>query len=128
MLKPITDEIVNQIVTNINSKDYDNRDAEETKIIIDNTIYAFKVIEDTGWEDDDKYDYRTMIFQLVERDNKWKILNEFDVYFEQCSSRTGSYYTDWYYGYNEITRLKRVEKIIPEQIIPEHTVIEWEKY
>ncbi len=128
MCKQISDEIVNQIMKQINEKDYDNRDAEDFKVVVDNVKYGFKIIEDTGWEDDNKYDYRTITFQLVERDEKYKTINEFDAYFEQSSSRTGSYYTDWYYGYDEITRLKRVEKVIPEQVIPEHTVIVWERY
>ena len=130
MLKKISEELVSQIMSKVSSKDYDERDCETLKIEIDNVTYRFKGVKNSGWEDDGrgKYDLSTIIFQLVEFDKKYKIKNEFDAYFEQSSSRTGSYYTEYTYGYDELVRLKRVEKVIPEQIIPKHTVVVWEKY
>ena len=129
MDKKISYEIVNKIVSRINKNGYDALDAQETKVEINGVTYNFRGIEDSGWESDDrgKYDDKTIIFQLVEFDKKHKIRNEFDIYFEQSSSRTGSYYTEYTYGYNELVRLKRVERIIPEQVIPEHTVVVWER-
>lgn len=130
MYKKISDEIVNKIVSEINKNGYDALDAQETDVEINGVTYNFRSIEDSGWESDDrgKYDDKTIIFQLVKHGKEYNTIYEFDVYFEQSSSRSGSYYTEYTYGYDKLVRLKRVEKVIPEQVIPEHTVVAWEKY
>ena len=119
--------LIQEIISTFNKLDSENRDVEDQQITVSGIKYGFKIIENTGWEDDDKYDFKTTISQLVSYDEKWNVIDKFDIYVEQHSSRTGSYYTDWYLNYDEIERIKRVEKIISEQIIPEHIIIEWVK-
>jgi hypothetical protein len=123
MNKQISEELAKQIMTEVNSKDDEQRDIEDLEIKINNITYGFKIIEDSNWQNDGKYDLKSTISQLVSYDDNYKIIEEFDTYFEQSSSRTGSYYTDYYYSYDKIERLQRVEKVIPE-----HIEVVWEKY
>jgi len=80
------------------------------------------LIETTDWEDDGrgKYFYSTMICQLYcKEDNEY-----FNCFVVQNQTRTGSYYTDWYYTYEDAELKFAQEKIIPEVIVPAHSVVE----
>lgn len=59
-----------------------------------------KIIDDGDWIDDGKYSFRTAI---VEYENKFYQINQ---------SRSGSYYTDYYYDDPDIYEVtKRVEMV-----------------
>jgi hypothetical protein len=73
---------------------------------------GFKVVHDGDWIDEGKYQNREVI---VEKDGKCYAL---------CDSRSGSYYTDWYYC-SEDDWKNGVE--MPEVIKKEKIIYEWVK-
>jgi hypothetical protein len=58
-------------------------------IIDDCANERFEWIEESSWEDDGKYSYKDMIFKF---DNK---------FYRVGFSRSGSYYSDYYYSYKD---------------------------
>lgn len=66
---------------------------------------SLKIIEEGEWEQDGKYQYRSIIVQFN------------GDYIQISESRSGSYHTDWYYGDAYIGLVERLE--VPK------IVIEW---
>lgn len=89
--------------------------------------YDVIVIEEPEFTVEGKYQKRSIWYQLVSYDKNSKswIIDKFDLFFEITESRTGSYYTDYYYSYENpiIHKAKLIH--IPEQIIPAHDNVEF---
>jgi hypothetical protein len=68
----------------------------------------YEYIDETGWEDEGKYSYEKFIFKF---DGK---------FYSVGVSRSGSYYSDYYYNYEdwgkeiECLEVEKVEKVIYE--------------
>jgi hypothetical protein len=87
---------------------------KETALIIVNMSkigsekLGFRLVYDSGWEDDGKYSYSRLVFQDIET----------ELYYSLELSRTGSYYTDYYYCWEdwsdevELTEVFKKEKVI----------------
>lgn len=94
-------ELGNQICEKIGSNDIEDIDS----ILIDNIKYTFNEIKSMKWESQGKYDNGESIWQIGIADDEctWKIKEdgEFDLYIMQTASRNGSYYSDYYYEYEE---------------------------
>ena len=58
-------------------------------IIDDCTDEKFEWIEESGWEDEGKYSYKDMIFKFE------------DKFYRVNISRSGSYFSDYYYSYED---------------------------
>jgi hypothetical protein len=67
--------------------------AEQAKKISWEDTDEFEVIELEPWEDDGKYSYRGIIFKKLDGDQ----------YFYLSISRSGSYFSDYYYCYEDAT-------------------------
>ena len=96
--------------------------------------YNVVELEDSGWEDEGKYQYSDTTYQLVSFDKEVKawpcdesIIDRYDLFLNIGITRSGSYYSDYWYAYDSptvsIAKLKR----IPEQIIPAHDEVEMEQ-
>lgn len=119
-LKEINKSLLKKIISQI-----EEEDLEELTVEVDDKKYGFGVIEDSGWEDDGrgKYYFKNTTYVLVLYSDSWNVIEKYNVIAEQSISRTGSYYTDWNYEYDKPTFKYAYEQLIPEQIIPAHTVI-----
>lgn len=65
-------------------------------------VESYKVIEESEWTQDYKYQSNEVVFEL-------ELTNGEKRYIEMCMSRSGSPFTDWYYtvsGVNEIDKFK----------------------
>ena len=60
---------------------------------------------------------------MCECDDNWNTVKNFGIALTLCIIRSGSYFSDYYYEYEKPEVHKIVKKVIPEQIIPERTVV-----
>lgn len=85
--------------------------------------YGFYVVEEGDWDDEGKYQFRNDIGILCEYDEDWTVTKMFNVAAMSCMTRSGSYFTDYYYEYDKLVVSKVIKKVIPKQIIPEREII-----
>lgn len=62
---------------------------------LDDLEIQYDTIEDIDWEDDGKYQYGFLVIEVKER------------YFGIGVTRSGSYFSDYYYHIDDITELKK---------------------
>lgn len=120
MDKELFQKIYNTIDEKENFEDFEYEDNGDR--------YGFKSIGDEDWEDDGsgKYQYKDELVQLIKFGEGCKFVEKFNFFVSRTISRSGSYYTDWYYDYMDMKPLISKEVLIPEQIIPAHTEIKYE--
>lgn len=85
--------------------------------------YGVKVLDEGNWEDKGKYQYRTDVGVLCQYDERWNVVKMFDIAVTSEITRSGSYFTDYNYDYEDLELNKIIKKVIPKQIIPERTVV-----
>ena len=85
--------------------------------------YGIKVLDEGDWIDEGKYQYRTDIGVLCEFDDKWNVVKMFDIATVSEITRSGSYFSEYNYEYDNLVVNKIIKKVIPKQIIPEKTVV-----
>lgn len=85
--------------------------------------YGVMVLDEGSWIDEGKYQYRTDIGVLCEFDDKWNVVKMFDIAVTSEITRSGSYFSEYNYEYENLKVNKIIKKVIPKQIIPERTVI-----
>lgn len=94
---------------------------------VNGTNYGVKVLDEGDWVDEGKYQYRTDIGVLCEYDEKWNVVKMFDIAVASEITRSGSYFTDYNYDYEDLEVNKIIKKVIPQQIIPERIVVTLEE-
>jgi len=91
----------------------------------DGKIYGFKY-EESDWKDEGKYQHREESGVLCEYDENYNVISLFDYGLSRSSSRSGSYFSDYYYDNDKYSKYKIVDVVIPEVVIPEHTEKRWD--
>ena len=94
---------------------------------VNGSNYGVKVLDEGNWVDEGKYQYRTDIGVLCEFDGKWNVVKMFDIAVTSEITRSGSYFTEYNYDYDDLGVNKIIKKVIPKQIIPERTVVTLEE-
>jgi hypothetical protein len=94
---------------------------------VNGSNYGVKVLDEGNWVDEGKYQYRTDIGVLCEFDGKWNVVKMFDIAVTSEITRSGSYFTNYNYDYDDLGVNKIIKKVIPKQIIPERTVVTLEE-
>lgn len=89
--------------------------------------YGVMILDEGDWIDEGKYQYRTDIGALCEFDDKWNVVKIFDIAVTSEITRSGSYFIDYNYDYEDLKVNKIIKKVIPQQIIPERTVVTLEE-
>lgn len=59
--------------------------------------YIFKNVGDDNWQDEGKYQYRQEDGRLIEVDDNYNEIKQFNFGVSRTVQRTGSYYSDYYY-------------------------------
>lgn len=90
---------------------------------VNGTNYGVKVVDEGDWIDEGKYQYRTDVGILCEYDENWNMVKMFDIAVTSQIIRSGSYFSNYNYEYEELEVNKIIKKVIPKQIIPERTVV-----
>lgn len=102
---------------------FDNEDwYEELGATVDGVEYGLNIIDDENWDDQGKYqckDVTGVLYKISEDGNATK----YDIAVTQYITRSGSYFSEYYYEYEPLEVRQLVHKVIPQQIIPERTVV-----
>jgi len=114
----ISGEIFQEIINGIDQEDF----LEDQSVVVNDVRYYLSEVENAGWEDDGKYQYRYATYQIVNVNENYKTTKSYNAFISQSVSRTGSYYSDYYYDYLEIESYRMEVEHVPEKIIPAHNV------
>ncbi len=102
---------------------FDNEDwYEELGATIDGVEYGLDIVDVGDWIDGGKYQYKDVTGILC-RTSEDDSVTEYDIAVTQYITRSGSYFSDYYYEYEPLQVDQLVQKIIPQQIIPERTIV-----
>lgn len=105
---------------------FDNEDwYEELGATIDGVEYGLDIVDVGDWIDGGKYQYKDVTGILC-RTSEDDSVTEYDIAVTQYITRSGSYFSDYYYEYEPLQVDQLVQKIIPQQIIPERTIVTFE--
>lgn len=74
--------------------------------------FCFEEIEDEGWEDEGKYQNNGYVFRVSVYSVNDEFLEDLELYVKQYASRSGSYYSDYYYEYDAPFRVERIKKVV----------------
>ena len=102
---------------------FDNEDwYEELGATIDGVEYGLDIVDEGDWIDQGKYQYKDVtgvLYKISEDDS----VTKYDIAVTQYITRSGSYFSEYYYEYKPLQVDQLVQKVIPQQIIPERTVV-----
>jgi len=105
---------------------------EEFVLEFNKKKYSTIVSEESNWNDEGKYQFKNITYQFVSFDDKEKpyvcgnnIIDKYNLFLDVPTSKTGSYYTEYYYQFDFPTVLEAKITTVPEVIIPEHKIIEY---
>jgi len=124
-----SDQIIKALKNKLSEYEFDSEDAsiEELSFEFDGQIFALRGAGSEDWISEGKYENGAENYQLVSFDNSEikypctkNITNYYNIILNQSISRSGSYYTDWYYSYFEPTISVLEIVTVAEVIIPEH--------
>lgn len=102
---------------------FDNEDwYEELRATIDGVEYGLDIVDEGDWDDQGKYQYKdvTGVLYKISGDDS---VTKYDIAVTQYITRSGSYFSEYYYEYEPLQVDQLVQKVIPQQIIPERTVV-----
>lgn len=100
---------------------FDNEcDCEDLRATINGAKYRLHIIDDGSWIDEGKYQYKDTTGVLCK-------IAEYDIAVTQYITRSGSYFSDYYYEYDPLEIRQLVQKTIPKLVIPERTVVTFEE-
>lgn len=122
------------IELNVNFNELEHMDLDEAKKIlshfdwedlcatIDGIKYETYAVNESDWDDQGKYQYKdvTGVLCKVSEDNH---VTKYDIAVTQYITRSGSYFSEYYYEYEPLQVDQLVQKVIPQQIIPERTIV-----
>jgi len=129
MFTKVGSDVIEVFKNHLSSYDFDSEDSsiEELEFEFNGTNYALRSNGKDDWISDGKYESTTENYQLVSYDNSKikypcdkNIINYYNLVVSQDVSRTGSYYTDWYYSYYKPDMNVIETATVAEVIIPEH--------
>lgn len=84
--------------------------------------YTTVLLDESDWDDQGKYQYKEEYGLLCKLDDNRNVIEKYDICFVNDITRSGSYFSEYDYE-NEFRAEQIVKKVIPEVVIPEHTVI-----
>lgn len=115
--------------SNVKSDDDNYVESDELDFELNGFGYLLREYDTESIQDEGKYQYGATTYQLVEFDksiesypNKKSTTKVFNLFVYVAFSKSGSYYSDWYYSY-EKPIIQTIEmKHIERQVIEAHDV------
>lgn len=102
---------------------FDNEDwYEELGATVDGIEYGLDIIDDENWDDQGKYQCKDVTGVLYKISEDSSII-KYDIAVTQYITRSGSYFSEYDYEYEPLEVRQLVQKVIPQQIIPERTIV-----
>lgn len=123
---------------NVNYEELKHMDLEEAKEIVkqfdevtwledvgcefNGERYGAEALLESDWDDGGKYQYKEEYGLLCKVDGEGVVIDKYDICIVNDITRSGSYFSEYDYE-NEFRVEQIIEKVIPEVVIPEHTVV-----
>lgn len=123
---------------NVNYEELKHMDLEEAKEIVkqfdevtwledvgcefNGERYGTEALLESDWDDGGKYQYKEEYGLLCKVDGEGVVIDKYDICIVNDITRSGSYFSEYDYK-NEFRVEQIIEKVIPEVVIPEHTVV-----
>lgn len=102
---------------------FDNEDwYEELGATVNGVEYGLDIVDDGDWDDQGKYQYKDVTGVLCKTSEDGSV-SKYDIAVTQYITRSGSYFSEYYYEYEPLQVDQLVQKVIPQQIILERTVV-----
>ena len=98
-----------EIVSHFDNED----DFEELSATIDGIEYGLKIVDETDWDDQGKYQYKDVTGILCEILEDGSV-TKYDIAVTQYITRSGPYFSDYYYDYDPLQVDQLVQKVIPQ--------------
>lgn len=127
--KHADDKLISKIKEKINDMctNYDERNYLEDNftLVVDGVLYTLVSEEWDSWDDEGKYQYSNITYQLAEyhEDEDFYVL--YDLFVVRPVQRSGSYFSSYYYSYSMPSVQIATIKHIPEVVIPAHDEVEF---
>lgn len=126
-------ETIKQYLKEKFSDEYDCPDMEDNfELEIDGVSYGILEEDGSDWTDEGKYSYADKTYQLVSYDKNVSgyicddsIIDKYDLFITQSFSRSGSYFTDYYYQYDSPTVQVATIERVPEKVIKAHDEVKF---
>lgn len=105
---------------------FDNEDwYEELGATIDGVEYRLEIVDDGDWDDQGKYQYKDVTGVLCKTSEDGSV-TKYDIAVTQYITRSGSYFSEYYYEYEPLQVDQLVLRVIPQQIIPKRIIVTFE--
>lgn len=105
---------------------FDNEDwYEELGATIDGVEYRLEIVDDGDWDDQGKYQYKDVTGVLCKTSEDGSV-TKYDIAVTQYITRSGSYFSEYYYEYEPLQVNQLVLRVIPQQIIPKRIIVTFE--
>mgnify|MGYP006927008364 CR=1 FL=1 len=126
---------------NINFEELEHMDLDEAKKIVNHfdnegwyeelgaTVngveYGLDIVDDGDWDDQGKYQYKDVTGVLCKTSEDGSV-TKYDIAVTQYITRSGSYFSEYYYEYEPLQVNQLVLRVIPQQIIPKRIIVTFE--
>lgn len=114
-------EEAKEIVSHFNNEDW----YEELGATIDGVEYRLEIVDDGDWDDQGKYQYKDVTGVLCKTSEDGSV-TKYDIAVTQYITRSGSYFSEYYYEYEPLQVDQLVLRVIPQQIIPKRIIVTFE--
>lgn len=105
---------------------FDNEDwYEELGATIDGVEYGLDIVDEGNWDDQGKYQFKDVTGILCEILEDGSV-SKYDIAVTQYITRSGSYFSEYYYEYEPLQVDQLVLRVIPQQIIPKRIIVTFE--
>ena len=105
---------------------FDNEDwYEELGATIDGVGYGLDIVDEGDWDDQGKYQYKDVTGVLCKTSEDGSV-TKYDIAVTQYITRSGSYFSEYYYEYEPLQVDQLVLRVIPRQIIPKRIIVTFE--
>ena len=102
---------------------FDNKyNCEDFSVTVDGVEYGLDIVDESDWDDQGKYQYKDVTGILCEILEDGSVI-KYDIAVTQYITRCGSYFSEYNYEYLPLQVDQLVQKVIPQQIIPERTIV-----
>lgn len=98
----------------------------------DGVSYSVIEVDESSWDDEGKYQYQNITYQLVSYNPAIEsypcdenIIDKYNLFFDLPVTRSGSYFSDYFYEYDKPVISRGTIEHIPVKIIPAHEEVKF---
>ena len=125
--KRASDDLIAALRNQIPDGRYERNPIEDIKFDFNGESFGLCAYDENGWDDEGKYQYQTEYYQLCSFNPEIASYpcakSNTGIYYVFVSidvTRSGSYFSDYYYEYSDIKIMRSEINHVPEVVIPAH--------